>query len=68
MSEINKWLLMSFISGLKDEDTKQAVLSKAEEMTLDDTVAFVEARETGKDSVKILNGGGLTSGQANRVH
>ena len=59
---------MSLISGLNDKDTKQAVLSKVEEMTLDDTIAFVEARETGKNSVKILNGGGLMSGQANRVH
>jgi hypothetical protein len=44
------------------------VLSKVEEMTLDNTVAFVETRETSKKSVKILNGGGLTSGQANMVH
>ena len=47
VSEVNKWVLMSLNSGLNDEDTKQAVLSKVEEMTLDDTIAFVEARETG---------------------
>ena len=65
---MNKWVLMSLISGLNDEDTKQAVLSKVEEMTLDITIAFVEARETGKNSVRILSGGGLTSGQVNKVH
>ena len=58
---------MSLICGLNNEDTKQAVLSKVEEMPLDDTIAFVEARETGKNSVKILSGGGLTCGQVHRV-
>jgi hypothetical protein len=52
VSEVDKWGLMSLISGLNDDDTKQAVLSKVEEMTLDDTIAFVEARETGRNSVK----------------
>ena len=66
VSEVNKWVLMSLIGGLNDEDTKQAVLSKVDEMNLDDTVVFVEARETGKHSVKILSGG-LASGQVNRV-
>ena len=66
--EVNKWVLMSLISGLNNKDTKQAVLSKVEEMTVDNTVAVVEARETGKNSVKILSGGGLSSGQANRLH
>ena len=50
------------------QDTKQAVLSKVEEMMLDESIAFVEARETGMNSVKILNGGGLTSAQAHRVY
>ena len=36
-------------------------------MPLDDTIAFVKARETDKNSVKILSGGGLTSGQVHRV-
>ena len=67
VSEVNKWVLMSLINGLNDEDTKQEVLSKVEEKTLDDTIAFVEARETGKNSVKILSGG-LTSGRVHKVH
>jgi hypothetical protein len=62
VSEVNMWVLMSLTSGLNNKDTKQAVLSKVEEMTLDDTIAFVEARETGKNSVNILSRGELTSG------
>ena len=60
--KVNKWVLMSLTSGLNNKDTKQAVLSKVEEMTLDNTIAFVEARETCKNSMKILSGGGLISG------
>ena len=60
VSEVDKWVFLSLISRLNDEYTKQAVLSKVEEMTLIDTIAFVEARETGKNSVK-------RSGQVNEV-
>ena len=56
VSEVDKWVFLSLISRLNDEYTKQAVLSKVEEMTLIDTIDFVEARETGKNSVKILSG------------
>jgi hypothetical protein len=42
------------------------VLSKVDEMTLDATITFVEARETGKTALRIL-GGKLTSGQVNTV-
>jgi hypothetical protein len=57
---------MSLIVGLNDEDTKQEVLSKVDEMLLDATITFVEARETGKTALKIL-GGKLASGQVNKV-
>ena len=58
--EGDKWVRTSLIGGLNDEDTNQAVLSK--EMPLDNTITFVEARETGKTSMKIL-AGKLSSGQ-----
>jgi hypothetical protein len=51
---------------LNDEDTKQDVLSKVEELPLDETITFVEARETGKTALKML-GGKLSSGQVNKV-
>jgi hypothetical protein len=38
VSEADKWVRMSLIGGLNDEDTKQAVLSKVEEMPLDKTI------------------------------
>jgi hypothetical protein len=66
LSEVDKWVRMSLIGGLNDEDTKQAVLSKVDEMPLDETVTFVVARETGKTALKIL-GGKLASRQVNKV-
>ena len=62
MLEGDKWVRTSLIGGLNDEDTNQAVLSKVKEMPLDNTITFVEARETGKTSMKIL-AGKLSSGQ-----
>jgi hypothetical protein len=56
VSEVDKWVRMSLIGGLNDEDTKQEVLSKVDEMPLDETITFVEARETGKTALKILGG------------
>ena len=66
VSMVDKWVLMTLINGLHDEDTQQAVLSKVEEMNLADTIVFVEAREVGKHSVKAINGG-LMSSQVHRV-
>ena len=57
VSEMDKWVRMSLIGGLNDEETKQKVLSKVEELPFDETIVFVEARETGKTSLKILSGG-----------
>ena len=63
---VDKWVLMTLINGLYDGDTQQAVLSKVTELNLEDTIIFVEAREVGKNSVKILSGG-LSSGQVNTI-
>jgi hypothetical protein len=54
VSEVEKWVRLSLIGGLNDEDTKQEVLSKVEEMPLDTNVTFIKARETGKTATKIL--------------
>ena len=64
---VDKLVCMSLIGGLNDEETKQEVLSKVEELPLDETIVFVEARETGKTSLKILSGG-LSSSHVNKVH
>ena len=55
------------INGLHDRKTQQWVLSKVDEMNLEDIIIFVEAREVGKHSVKILTGG-LKSSHMNRVN
>ena len=55
LSNAYQWVLMTMVGGLNDEDTKQAVLFKVEEMPLADTITFVEAHETGKQSLKALS-------------
>ena len=67
VSMVDKWVLMTLINGLYDGDTQQAVLSKVTELNLEDTIVFVEAREVGKHSVKVLSGG-LSSGQVNNIN
>ena len=61
MSKVGKLVLMMLIGVLNDEDTKQTVLCKAEEMMLNATISFVKARETGKCSLKVW-GRGLSKG------
>ena len=56
VSAVDKWVRLSLIGGLNDEDTKQEVLSRVDEMTLDATVTFVEPRETDRSATKILGG------------
>ena len=51
VSKVNKWVMMPLTSRLNDEVTTQEALSKVKEMMLNDTIA----RETGKNSMKILN-------------
>jgi hypothetical protein len=67
VSEVEKWVRLSLIGGLNDEDTKQEVLSKVEELPLAETITFIEARETGKTATKIL-GGKMTSTLVNQVN
>ena len=45
VSMVDKLVCMSLIGGLNDEETKQEVVSKVQEMPLDETIVFVEARE-----------------------
>ena len=59
-------ILRTLVKGLYDGDTKSEVLSKVTQMNLEDTVAFVEAREIGKRDVQML-GGGPSSDQVNSV-
>ena len=58
--------MLALVKGLYDAETKSEVLSKVVQMNLEETVAFVEAREIGRRDVQSL-GGGLLSGQVNAV-
>ena len=45
VSKVVKWVRMFLVCGLNDKDTKQAVLSKVDQMTLDDTIDWQELSE-----------------------
>ena len=66
MSYAEPSILLALVKGLYDGDTKSEVLSKVVQMNLEDTVAFVEAREIGRRDVQSL-GGGPSSSQVNTV-
>ena len=68
VSVVENWILMALVEGLNDDDTKQEVMSKVVEMSIDETIEFVEARETGKKSINTLSGGGMASSQMNKVN
>ena len=50
-------ILLALVKGLADGDTKGKILSKVKQMDLDETRAFVEAREIGKQDLLLLDGG-----------
>ena len=49
-------ILLALVKGLDEMDTKGEIQSKEKQMNLDETVAFVEARETGKRDLVLLGG------------
>ena len=44
-------ILLALVKGLTDWDTKCEILSKLKQMNLDETMAFVEAREASEITV-----------------
>ena len=48
VSHVEPTILLALVKGLADGDTKAEILSKVKQMNLDNTMAFVEAREIGK--------------------
>ena len=66
-SHVEPTILLALVKGLADGDTKGEILSKMKPMNLDDSVAFVKAREIGKRDLLLL-GEGPSSGQVNAVH
>ena len=64
MSYVEPSILLALVKCLYNGDTKSDFLSKVVQMNLEDTVAFVEAREIGRRDVQRL-GGGPSSSQVN---
>ena len=59
MSYADKEILHCFVKGLADEDIRKQVLGMVEEMDLDTTVKFVEAKESGKKADVFLERGAV---------
>lgn len=60
-------ILHAFMKGLYDTETKEELLSKSPELSLDGSVTFVEARESGKRSAGVLENSEMSSSQVNKV-
>ena len=50
-----------------DSEVREELLSQSPELNLDQTLAFIEAKEQGKRSQKALDGTGLASSEVNKV-
>ena len=60
-------ILAALVKGLNDPETKKELLSKVTELALDETIAFVEAREIGARSLSQLLPNASSSNQINKV-
>ena len=60
-------ILHALVRGITDEEIREQVLAKTEEMGLDETVKFVEAKETGWRSTAQLGPGTLASSGVSRI-
>ena len=57
VSYADKEILHCLLNGLADKDIRKQVLGKLEVMSLDDTVKFIEAKESGRQAGAFLDGG-----------
>ena len=57
----------ALVKGLADGEVREELLSQSPELNLDQTLAFIEAKEQGKRSQKALDGTGLASSEVNKV-
>jgi hypothetical protein len=67
VSYADKIIQHTLVKGLADQETQKEVLGATKEKNLDDTVLFVEARESSKRSVDELSSGSLASGQVGKL-
>ena len=66
-SDVDRIILTTLVKGLVDNETKGEILSKVKSLSLDDTIAFVEAREKGSRSLAGMGGSDLAGQQVHVV-
>merc|ERR1711888_308982 len=59
--------LHALVRGITDKEIREQVLAKTEELGLEETVKFVEAKETGRRSTVQLSPGSLANTGVNKI-
>ena len=67
VSYSDKMILHALVRGIADEEIREQVLAKTEELGLEETVKFVKAKETGRRSTVQLGPGTLASTQVSKI-
>ena len=67
VSAVDSWILLLLVKNMYDTDIRQEVMSKVTVMSLDETIAFIEAKETSLKATQTLEKSVLASGAVNQV-
>merc|ERR1712208_59245 len=67
VSYSDKMILHALVWGIVDEEIRENVLAKTEELGLEETIKFIEAKETGRRSTAQLSPGGLANTGVNKI-
>merc|ERR1711888_247388 len=67
VSYSDKMILHALVRGIVDEEIRENVLAKTEELGLEETIKFIEAKETGRRSTAQLSPGGLANTGVNKI-
>ena len=60
-------ILHALVRGISDKEIRENVLAKTEELGLEETIKFIEAKETGRRSTVQLSPGGLANTGVNQI-
>ena len=67
VSYSDKMILHALVRGIADEEIRENVLAKTEELGLEETIKFIEAKETGRRSTVQLSPGSLANTGVNKI-
>ena len=67
VSYSDKMILHALVRGISDEEIRENVLAKTEELGLEETIKVIEAKETGRRSTAQLGPGGLANPGVNKI-